>query len=314
VTPSYLSRLVLLLSASFFLVQLAVGALVAWIAPAAVHRAGSMNPRRAARFLLVLRLLPVAFSVIVVAAWCLPSYVRFEPRIASEEVGFACLGAAILGGLLCGAAIYRASFALIRSSQYVRSCGGFESSVKGERVWVVRQGAGFALAGILRPRLLVSESALARLSSDQLAAALRHENAHKASRDNLKRLLLLLAPPILPRLRLLDQAWAKCAEWAADDRAAEGDVRQSAALAEALVRVARLQSGIAMPRLVTSLVEAGEDLSARVDRLLEAAPVYQSSLHGGAMAVSGMVLLIVSIAINSGSLRVVHHILERLLD
>ena len=48
-TPSYLVRLLLLSSASFFLVQLVAGMLIARMAPAAVRRAGTMRPRRAAR-------------------------------------------------------------------------------------------------------------------------------------------------------------------------------------------------------------------------------------------------------------------------
>jgi len=310
VTPSYLGRLLLLSGASFFLVQTVLGAFIALLAPVAIRRAGRMRPDRAGRFLLTLRLLPTAFSAIVVALWCVPSYLRFEPRVADENVGLPCLAAAILGALLFAFAISRTLAALIRSSRYVRRCDGFQSRVDGETVWIVNERAGLALAGILRPRLLISEAAMRQLSADQLAVALRHERAHRASLDNLKRLLILLVP--LPGFRILEQAWAKCAEWAADDRAANGDADRSA-LAEALVRVARLQAGIRMPELVTSLVEADEDLAQRIDRLLEP-PVYESSRRRGAIALSLATVLIFSIAINPGSLRLVHHLLERLLD
>jgi Zn-dependent protease with chaperone function len=313
-TPSYLVRLLLLSSASFFLVQLVAGMLIARMAPAAVRRAGTMRPRRAARFLLTLRLLPAAFSAIVVALLCVPSYLRFEPRVAEEEVGFVCFAAAALGAWIYAVAIYRTLSALIRSSRYVRGCGGVESCVDGETVWIVKQSAGLALAGILHPRLLLSESAMSQLSPDQLAVALRHERAHRASRDNLKRLLMLLAPRILPGLRLLEQAWTKCAEWAADDQAAGGDADRSAALAGALVSIARLQAGIYMPPLVTSLIEADEDLSLRVDRLLEAPAMSESNVQTEAIAFAGVALLIGSIALNPSSLRVVHNLLEHLLD
>ena len=96
-TPSYLGRLLLLSSAGFFLVHMVVEALIALLAPAAVRRAGIMRPERGARFLLRLRLLPAGFAAIVVVMLCVPSYLRFEPRVAEEEVGFACLAAAILG-------------------------------------------------------------------------------------------------------------------------------------------------------------------------------------------------------------------------
>jgi len=310
---SFLGRLLLLARASFFLVQIFVGALIAFLAPAAIRRAERMRPQRAAGFLLTLRLFPAAFSVIVVALLCVPSYLRFEPRVAAEDVGFPCTAAAILGSMLCAVAICRATSALLRSSNYVRECGGRPTCVEGEAVWIVQRKAGLALAGILRPRLLISESAMRQLSPAQLAVALRHEHAHRASQDNLKRLLMLLAPPLFPNLRLLEQAWNKCAEWAADDHAAAGDEDRSA-LADALVRVARLQAGICMPPLVTSLVEADEDLSLRVDRLLQAPRVSQSNSSLGAAALSAIALLIGCIAINPAAQRVVHQLLERLLD
>jgi beta-lactamase regulating signal transducer with metallopeptidase domain len=307
--PSYSVRLLLLSCATFFIVQWLVAALVALIAPAAIRRAQTMRPHRAARFLLTLRLLPAGFSIFAVAALCVPSYLRFEPRIAGEEVGIACLVAAIFGALIGAIAICKTVAAQIRSSSYQR--GGFKSNIEGETVWIVRHSAGLALAGIARPRLLISECALTGLSGDQLAVALRHEHAHRASRDNLKRLLILLAPAIFPRLQILDREWAKYAEWAADDRAVKGDAGRSIALATALVQVARLQSGIAMPLLVTSLVEADEDLSQRVDRLLHSAPVSQPSPRYELMALSFAASLIVAFALN---LRLVHRLLEHIYD
>lgn len=313
-TPSYLARLLLLSSASFFLVQLAASALVAWIAPAAIERARAMDARRSARVLLTLRLLPTAFSTLIVVALCVPSYLRFEPRIAEEEVGVVCAAAAIFGAAICAAAMYRTLRALIRSILYVRQCGGRESNIAGEKVWIVPQSTGVALAGVMHPRLLISERAITELSGDQLAVALRHERAHRTSRDNLKRLLILLAPAIFPAQRTLELAWIKCAEWAADDRAAGGDPDRSVALAAALVSVARLQAGIAMPPLVTSLVEADEDLSLRVDRLLHATPINQPDLRFETIALSCAALLIASIACNPAGLHIVHQMLEKLLD
>jgi beta-lactamase regulating signal transducer with metallopeptidase domain len=314
VNPSYFVRLLLLSSASFFLVQVTVGALIALIAPSAIRRVSFLRPQRAAGFLLTLRLFPAVFSALVVAALCVPSYLQFEPGVAEEEVGFICLASAISGVALCAAAILTTLHALIRSSRYARERGGYESSVEGERVWIVKQSAGLALAGILNPRLLISEAAMHELSSDQLSVALRHEYAHRASRDNLKRLLILLAPSPFPGLRLLEHAWTKSAEWAADDQATSGDANRSAILAAALIRVARMQMGTSMPPLVTSLVEADEDLSQRVDRLLDAAPMRESKIPVGPIALCGLAALILSVSMNPGSLRVVHSLLERLLD
>lgn len=302
-TPSYVVRLWLLSSAVFLLVQLFLGALIASIASWAVRRAQSMAPRRAAQCLLTLRLLPAASSAIIVALLCVPSYLRFEPRVASgEEIGFVCLAAAILGAGVCIVAISRALKALIRTALFLRRYGGARA----------HNGLGLALAGIFQPRLLISKNAIDELSSDQLAVALRHEHAHRVSRDNLKRLLILLAPAMFPGIRALERAWAKCAEWAADDRAAENDADRPA-LAAALVRVARLQSGLAMPPLVTSLVEADGDLAVRVNRLLHAAPVNVPGRRVEAIMLSAFIV-IAAIDVTPGALRIVHSLLERLLD
>lgn len=310
-TPSYLSRLLLLSSASFFVVLMLLAALVAWLAPAAIRRTSAMGPRRAARWLLALRLLPAALSAMVVAALCVPSYLRFEPHTANEEAGVVSLTAAILGAAIFGLAIYRGSTALLRSALYLRRAGGRESMVSGEKVRIVGDGAGLALAGIVQPRLLISEGAIARLSSDELAVALRHERAHRESRDNLKRLLIQLAPAVFSGLRTLEHEWVKRAEWAADDRATEGNPERSAALAAALVRVARLQNCAAMPALVTSLVSADEDLEQRIDRLLDTPAAEAPSRRLETMALASAALLIGGLAMN---LRLVHVLLENLLD
>jgi hypothetical protein len=309
--PSYVVRLLLLSSASFFLVQLVVSALVAWKTKPAVRRAASMPASSAARMLLTLRLLPAAAAALIVAAICIPSYLRFEPAVADEEAGFLCVSFAALGAVWCGVAACRGIGAWVRSALYVRRIGGVESRIAGETVWIVPRGAGLALAGLFRPRLLLSEAARTQLSPAQLEVALLHERAHWASRDNWKRLLILLAPPLFPALRLLDRTWAKCAEWAADDQAAQGDADRSATLAEALIRVARLQSGIEMPSLVTCLVEADEDLSQRVDRLLALPSRGPSNFRVGAIAIGAAVAIS---AIAATSLHPVHRLLELLLD
>src|ERR1700691_2727347 len=88
----------------------------------------------------------------------------------------------------------------MRFERYCRGLGR-EIRVGAENtpVLVVDDTAGlFALAGIVHPRLVISREVLQGLSAEELTAALRHERAHAASRDNLKRLLLLLAPDGFP--------------------------------------------------------------------------------------------------------------------
>src|SRR4029077_12109018 len=95
---------------------------------------------------------------------------------------------------------------------------------------------------------------------------------HRISRDNLKRLLLMLAPGLIPFVnpwQRLERSWARFTEWAADDMAVVGHPGRSLALASALVRVARAGPYPYPPPLVASLVGSGADLAARVNRLLD---------------------------------------------
>jgi Zn-dependent protease with chaperone function len=282
----YLLRLLCLCLASFFLVHLALGLLISLASPWAVSAAGRMRPRAAAGFLLLLRLLPAGAALLAVAGLCAPSYVWLEPAATTEEVGIACLLAAALCLVSLFRAAARAGRALSRSLGYVRYCEfvGLPARLGSEYspAWVIEGQTPFVvLAGIMHPRLLVSRGVVNGLSAEQLSAALRHEYAHQAARDNLKRLLVLLAPDAFPfwhGFDALERAWSRFAEWAADDRSVAGDSRRSVSLASALVRVARMG---AMPQpapLVTSLLGDSLDLAQRVNRLLRETP--EAPTHG----------------------------------
>jgi beta-lactamase regulating signal transducer with metallopeptidase domain len=176
-----------------------------------------------------------------------------------------------------------------------------------------------ALAGVWHPRLVISRRVLGALSHQQLGAAMRHEQSHRISRDNLKRLAFLLSPsvwPFGPRAKTLERAWARLSEWAADDDACAGDSRRSVALAEALVRVARLGVAARTSVLMTCLVPETGDLSARVNRLLNPqppapAPQTRRRLVAVTFALLGATLIVL-IAEQSVTLHAVHALLERL--
>jgi len=269
--------------------SLAVGAvsyLAGWLAttalaPLAVRRAlrdQAHAPAQAARWLLKLRLLPLALSTLVVGGLCWPSYLWLEPADGGERwsLGF-CL-AALAGALLLLAALgrlaraYRSHRPLVRQAR----CLGRVLVVPGPQPIM-------ALLGILRPRLLISRNLLQLLSPAQLDAGMRHERAHLRARDNFKRLLILASPAPGPRLRELERAWARATEWAADDRAVAGDALRSVTLASTLVAVARLSpsapafapfalhsslSAAPTSSLTGALTGDGSDLAARVRRLL----------------------------------------------
>ena len=276
-TAPYLLRLLSISLAAFYLIHLAAGLTVSMLAPLAVRAADLMAPRSAARFLLALRLLPAGFAAAVVAGLCVPSYLWLEPATSGEELGIACLASALLALACAAIALARSWRAASRSLGYIRYCSmvGRRTCLGAEAspAWLVDGGKPFlVLAGILHPRLMVSSHLVAALGAEQLAVAIRHEHAHRVSHDNLKRLLLLLAPDVVPFWRsfdALERAWARFTEWAADDHAVAGDPRRSLSLADALVRVARLGASATPPPLITSLLADDRDLQQRVDRLLQ---------------------------------------------
>jgi Zn-dependent protease with chaperone function len=317
-TISYLPRLFCVSMAAFFLLHSALGLAVALLAPAAVRVAGRMRPPLAARFLLALRLLPAAFALFCVAALCVPSYCRLEPDAAAETVSFECLAAASLGLAIWIFSLARACRAAGRSLRYVRRCAGRSTrlAVQCSQVWLVETPVPvLALARILRPRLLISKNVVNALSEDELGAVLDHERAHGASRDNAKRLMLLLAPGLLPffsGFETLDRNWVKFSEWAADDCAVAGNPLRSVLLAAALVRVARM--GLATPALMSSFADR-RDLPARVDRLLRAAPPCQPQAPRAAPLLAGAALAaaLLAASLQPAAAASVYMFLERLV-
>ncbi len=251
---SYGFKLACLSLAVFFLVHAVAAIVVNRLAPAAIRIADRMRARCAARFLFAARLAPAAAGFFAVAL-SIPSYLRFEPRAEIEEqVGWLCLLAAALSVLLSGNSARRAVSAILKSRRWMRE----------------REHQGVALAGLIAPRIVVADSVLRALSPAELEVACGHEQAHARSRDNWKRLLMLMAPFSFFRgLTAIESGAKKFSEWAADDHAVAGDPERAVALASALVRVARLGSP-ATPTLVTSLTEG--DLADRVERLLAGVP------------------------------------------
>jgi Zn-dependent protease with chaperone function len=319
----YPLRLLCLCLAAFFLVHLALGLFVLAIAPAAVRMAERTAPRLASRWLLVLRLFPVACSLFVVAALCVPSYLWLEPQATAEEVGLVCLMAALLGVAVCGASILRGVRATARSLRYLDLCqrAAFRTRLPEDPapVWILEGAPGSLwLGGIVNPRIFISRQVMSALSTEQLAVAVGHESAHRVSRDNLKRLLILLAPGVFPFFRgfeALERHWARFTEWAADDRAADGDSGRSLSLAAALVRVARLGPASHPSPLTTSLLDDGRDLAARVDRLLRlepagAKPRRRMPAAGAALLLAGLMLVAM---LQPTTFYSVHRLLEYLI-
>jgi Zn-dependent protease with chaperone function len=306
----YLPRLVILSLALFFLVQIFMSGAVSLLAPLAIRRLRRNKP--AANLLFFLRLLPTGLALLAVAVLGVPSYLKLEPEATMERVGWASLVAAMLGAVIWSVSIIRTWRAIRSSSGWVRNCerAGVATALPGTSlpILVVKNPSPiFVLAGILRPRLIVSQEVLDTLSSAQLTAVLRHEDGHRAAHDNLKRLLILLAPV---SSTLLDRMWATQAEWAADDSGAD-----RLHLAEALVRVARIGAMPASPGMFSSLMADERDLSARVERLLESptAGMHAARWTPRLIGVAATVTLLTAVTLLYAALPSVHDALEYLI-
>ncbi|HLI62667.1 MAG TPA: M56 family metallopeptidase, partial [Terriglobales bacterium] len=272
----YTMRLLCLCFASFFVVHGALALVARLSAGPALRIAEHLRPRSAARLLFTLRLLPLLMTISAVLIFCVPSYLWLEPEGTGERVGLVCVLAALLGVAVWVPAMVRVFSAVRRTTRYLDHCRrqGSRISLPGDAsaaLLLADQTPVLAVAGVFRPQLLISRQVMQELSPEERESALRHERAHRAAGDNFKRLLVLLAPDILPLVRCfgrLDRAWSKFTEWAADDQATEGDPHRALSLAAALVQVAKMGSKPRLGYLSCSLTGDDQDLSERVERLL----------------------------------------------
>ena len=324
-TLPYTMRLLCLCCASFFMLHLALALAARLSAGTAVRVAEHMKPSSAARFLFALRMSPLVLTLFAVLAFCIPSYLWLEPQIAGEKVGWLCAAMALLGVALWTSALTRVMGAVRGTTRYLHQCErhGRKISVPGEgspALLLAGKNPVLAVAGVFRPRLLISRRVMRGLSPEQRQAALRHEQAHRSSGDNLKRFLLMLAPDAVPFLGTfggLERAWAKFTEWAADDQATEGDPQRALSLASALVCVAKMGSRPHVGYLSCSLVGGSQDLSERVERLLRPQPKPGKPVKEVIALLTGASALIASavavVSLWPGSLSVVHQALEQLV-
>jgi hypothetical protein len=313
-TLAYGARLVFECLAALVLVQVVLAFAVSWSSARIITRASALPVRRAATLILAMRLAPLGGALVAMIALCLPSYLWLEPATDGEQVAWRGFALAALGAGLVVWAATRGIAVALKSSRWLRehSRGARAVTIAGTPAVVVESAHPvLALAGVLRPRLVISRCVLEALPPEQLEVAVRHERAHWNSRDNLKRLAIALAPvPLWGRaFRELEHAWARLIEWSADDCAASDDAGARVTLASALVCVSRLGSPSRIAPLATGLMNAGEDLSTRVDRLL-GAPEPKIAGRGNWRVICGAA---VGLAAMPWVLRIVHAALEELI-
>ncbi len=266
------ARIVVIGLAAFAATGLLATCLVPFMAGRIVTGAAATRARRLAG----LRLLP---SVAALAGGALVtlSFVFFEPRRPGEEIGtvfpaFAALGFALLATAVWrGAQVTRATRTLVREWMVRPE----PIALDGISIPAVAVDANFpivAVAGVIRPRLIVARSVLASCSAEELRAVLAHEQGHIDRRDNLRRLLMTSAPDViswLPASGRMFAAWREATEEAADDAASESGTEGRLRLASALIKVAKLAPGPAPTFIPTSALYCGERLENRIRRLLE---------------------------------------------
>jgi len=277
---------------------------------AAARRAAAADAARSPAFWLGMRLLPATASIAFVALVFLPSYWQYEPRELGEAFDLTLTALAMASAALLVAAVTRGALAWRAASRRARawrrvsrplSLGG--TAMPAFAVDVATPV--MALAGLFRPRLLITRGVLDALTEEELRASVAHELGHWRALDNLKRLAMRAAPDLLwltSAAGTIEARWASAAEHAADHRAC-GDSRARCALASALVKVARLtplRTPIAEP--ISTLVDGG-DIASRVRQLLDDAAPRARSPRRWPIAIA---CVAAAIACYGPLLRVVH--------
>jgi beta-lactamase regulating signal transducer with metallopeptidase domain len=233
------------------------------------------SARSCADVLFFLRMIPWAASAIVTLAFAVPSFLLLEPRAVQESMSPALVGLCICGMAVMLAGAWNAAAALLRAARTVARWSngarviGRSNADSGQPVLLLRTAGAappLTAAGILRPRVWLSDAAEFVLTERELQCALRHEVVHVRRRDNLRKLLLRVAAS--PVMAQLESAWREATEMAADD-AAVSNASEALDLAAAVIKLSRLAPLLAAGELTTALVHSpAESVNARVERLI----------------------------------------------
>lgn len=286
-------------------------------------RARGGDPKRWARILFNLRMLPTALSVVVVLGLVVPAYLRFEPREAAETLGAGLPLLAIAAGIL----IARGMLRLARAWRATEGLGS-EWMRRAERIDLAgaplpayRIAHSFPVVSVLgfaHPRLFVAGQVLESLTAAELGAVLEHETAHLAARDNLRGLLMRSSPDWLSLTALgprLEREWAEASEAAADDHAVRARPGSAVDLAAALLKVARLAPAGARLLPAASALHDGGSVAYRVARLAAGPAVAPGATRArGSTWLLGALIVIVAVSSQSSTvLQAVHRLSETIV-
>jgi hypothetical protein len=256
---------------------------------------------------------PFVLAALIVGAFTIPSFVRFEPRVVQEAFGPPVIVLTLICLALLGVGAYRTYQAYARTASIVRQWRQNATRIdhaQGLPIYETGPDAPpLVVAGFWRPKLLISSSTSRILSEDELARAISHESAHITRRDNLKKLMLRVCS--YPRAHQIEQQWLAAVEMDADLQAVSNK-REALDLASALVKASRLSMPTA--ELTTNLTsEPGTLLQMRVHRLL----AWDASQNSSQLFRVGLLLLaslsILGIINSYQQILVVMHSLAELL-
>jgi Zn-dependent protease with chaperone function len=283
-------------------------------------RTSGLTGAPAARLLAALRCFPALAATVLVIGLAVPAFVRHEPIGMRDEIGPGLVVLAGLGALPLLLGLRRGVRGLLATRERVAAWrrGARPLDLPGARVPAFQVHDDFPVVGVVglrQPTLYVADQVLAALSGEELAAVCAHEQAHVASQDNLKALLLRSCPDwigLLPLGREMEDAWLEAAEQAADDVGAGADRSRALDLAAALLKAARLVPDGARLDVLPAAALQGGTVADRVERLVAdprpaAAPGLAWALLGSSLASLAMAVLVPGLQDD------VHRVLELLV-
>jgi Zn-dependent protease with chaperone function len=272
------------ISFSVFVIVYCVLSLAVSLAWRSVWQHSQGHPvRRVADWLFTLRMFPLVTAGVITAAFTVPSFLLLEPRTIEEPLGgiplvlgICGVGLGILGAVNASLALRKASRTVARwtrAAQPLECRAPFPVLRISETVSakIPARIPAMTAAGIVWPRVLLSNTAESMLTANELQTALNHEVAHLRRRDNLKKLLLRFVA--FPGMSNLEAAWLEDTEMAADD-AAVANAGEALDLAAALIKLSRqgpveFDSDESAADLTAALAHSPASvMNARIERLI----------------------------------------------
>ena len=258
--------------------------LTAGVARASKRILWKCSARTRAEILFVMRIGPPVVAIVAIAAFMIPSYLKYEPYATKETVSWKLGALAAISAIGVALAIVRGVRSWLATRSLLKQWLNASTPIHLDSITVptfVLQHSFpiIAVVGAIRPRLFIASHVLESLSEEELAAAIAHEYGHLAAQDNFKRSVMRISRAallIIPCGRWLDRTWSEASESAADEHAAQKSSEVALDLASALVRIARMIPAgqrHSLPAAVSGFLmsEDAPGVKVRVSRLVELA-------------------------------------------